>query len=39
LRDETRALANKTARIICVLLRRGGTFIDKHLPAAHAQRA
>ena len=32
-------LANKTARIIWVLLTRGGTFIDKHLPAAHAQRA
>jgi transposase len=32
-------LANKTARIIWVLLKRGGTFIDNHLPATHADRA
>jgi hypothetical protein len=33
------ALANKAARIIWVLLRRGGTFIDKPLPAAHVAHA
>jgi transposase len=32
-------LANKTARIIWVLLKRGGSFIDNHLPTAHAAPA
>lgn len=39
IRKAAMALANKTARIIWVLLARGGTYVNNHLPTAYAAPA